>query len=260
MEHPDFLHRDLLGKRVHRMGITTSYGLDVKGVEEAFERGVNYLMWTPARRRLRRLVREVVARDRDRYVLATGPVLGYFPGSLRRTVEVALRESRSEYLDILQMFWAGVMSSLSASMMSEMVRLRDEGKVRAIGVAIHDRKRAARLAAAGPLDFFMLRYNAAHPGAEVDIFPHLPEPRPLITAYTATSWGKLLKPPSSWAGPAATAGDCYRFCLTSPYVDVVLSAPKTVAQLRENLAALERGPLSDEEQSRMRALGRAVHG
>ncbi len=260
MTSPDFSHREVLGKRVHRMGITTSYGLDVRGVEEAFERGVRYLMWTPARRQLRRLVRDVVAKDRDRYVLATGPILGYFRGSLRRTVEVALRESRSDYLDILQMFWAGVMSSLSTAMLDEMAQLRDEGKVRAIGVAIHDRKRAARLATSGPLDFFMLRYNAAHPGAEVDIFPHLPKSRPLITAYTATSWGKLLKPPRGWDGPAATAGDCYRFCLTSPYVDVVLSAPKTVAQMRENLAALELGPLSDEEQTRLRELGRVVHG
>ena len=57
-----------------------------------------------------------------------------------------------------------------------------------------------------------------------------------------------------------TAGDCYRFCLTSPHIDVVLSAPKTAAQVRENLAALEKGPLSDDEMTWMRDLGRAVHG
>ena len=57
-----------------------------------------------------------------------------------------------------------------------------------------------------------------------------------------------------------TAGDCYRFCLTSPHVDVVLSAPKTVEQVRENLAALEKGPLSEDEMTWMRDLGRAVHG
>ncbi len=58
----------------------------------------------------------------------------------------------------------------------------------------------------------------------------------------------------------ATAGDCYRFCLTSPHVDVVLTGPKDVRELRENLAALEKGPLSDEEQRWMRELGRKVHG
>ena len=256
----DFLYRQVLGKRVHRLAVSVSYGLSAAGVREAFDRGVNYLLWSPAKPRLKQVVRDVVAKDRDRFLLASGPVLGYFPGALRRTVEMTLRESQSEYLDILQMFWAGVMSSLRPRMVDELVALRDEGKVRAIGVAIHDRKRAARLAASGPLDYFMLRYNAAHPGAEVDIFPHLPPKKPVIAAYTATSWGQLLKPPRRWEGPAATAADCYRFCLASPYVDVVFTAPKDVDQLRENLAGVEQGPLSEEALGRMRALGRAVHG
>jgi predicted aldo/keto reductase-like oxidoreductase len=57
-----------------------------------------------------------------------------------------------------------------------------------------------------------------------------------------------------------TAGDCYRFCLSSPHVDVVLTGPGSLAQLEENLAALERGPLSSEEQEWMRRFGQAVHG
>jgi aryl-alcohol dehydrogenase-like predicted oxidoreductase len=256
----DFTHRDVLGKRVHRLGISASYGLDEAGVREALERGANYLFWSPAKGFLKTVIRDVVARDRDRYVLATGPMLGYFGGSVRRAAEWALRESRSDYVDILQLFWGGVMSSLAPRVIDELVTLRDEGKVRAIGTAIHDRKRAARLAAEGPLDFFMLRYNAAHPGAEADVFPHLAARRPVIVAYTATSWGKLLRRRRRFDGPAATAGDCYRFCLTSPHVDVVLTAPKDARQHRDNLEAIERGPLSAEEEARMRALGRAVHG
>ncbi len=58
----------------------------------------------------------------------------------------------------------------------------------------------------------------------------------------------------------ATAGDCYRFCLTSPDVDVVLTGPRNVAELRDNLAALDKGPLSPEEMVFMRDFGRAVHG
>ena len=106
----------------------------------------------------------------------------------------------------------------------------------------------------------MIRYNAAHPGAESDVFPHLARRHPAVVAYTATSWRKLLRAPSGWDGPVMTAGDCYRFCLSSPHVDVVLTGPKDVGQLRENLAALERGPLSDDEQRWMREFGRKVHG
>jgi predicted aldo/keto reductase-like oxidoreductase len=57
-----------------------------------------------------------------------------------------------------------------------------------------------------------------------------------------------------------TAGDCYRFCLTSPHIDVVLSGPRDVTELRENLAALEKGPLSAGEMEFLREFGRAVHG
>ena len=57
-----------------------------------------------------------------------------------------------------------------------------------------------------------------------------------------------------------TAGDCYRFCLSNLHVDVVLTGPANAAQLDENLRAIERGPLSDEEASWMRAFGKVVHG
>jgi aryl-alcohol dehydrogenase-like predicted oxidoreductase len=256
----EFVHREILGKKIHRYGISASYGLDEAGVREAIDLGVNYLFWSPVKKYLRTIVKDTVVKDRERFMIATGPILAYFGGSVRRTVEKRLRESGSEYLDVVQVFWAGRMSFLSKSVVAELVRLREEGKARAIGVSIHDRKRAGRLAAEGPLDFFMIRYNAAHPGAEVDIFPRLPAKRPVIAAYTATSWTKLLRPPKGWSGPAATAGDCFRFCLTNPNIDLVVSAPKTAAQMRENLKALDLGPLSDEEMARMRALGKAVHG
>jgi aryl-alcohol dehydrogenase-like predicted oxidoreductase len=256
----DFTHRTLLGKSIHRYGISPSYGLDEAGIREAIELGANYLFWNPMNKGLTNVVKDVVAKDRERFVLATGPILGYLGGSVRRAAERALRKSGSDYLDVFQVFWAGKMSALTKSVVGELVKLREEGKVRRIGVSIHDRKRAARLAAEGPLDFFMIRYNAAHPGAEVDIFPHLPEKKPVIVAYTATCWTKLLRAPKGWSGPAATAGDCFRFCLSNPNVDVVLSAPKTAAQMKENMQAIERGPLSDDEMAHMRALGKAVHG
>jgi len=255
-----FAYRQILGKTVHRYGISASYGLDEAGVREAIGLGANYIFWSPVKKFLRTIIKDTVMKDRDRFLLATGPILGYFAGSVRRAVEKALRASGSDYLDVVQVFYAGKMSFLTRGVIGELAKLRDEGKARAIGVSIHDRKRAAKLAAEGPLDFFMIRYNAAHPGAEVDIFPRLPARKPVIAGYTSTCWGKLLRPPKGWTGPAATAGDCYRFCLTNPNVDLVISAPKTAAQMRENLEALARGPLTGEEMARMRALGKAVHG
>lgn len=255
-----FLYREppALRKRVHRLGLAASFGIDEAGIREALDAGVNYVFLT--RGVLERPVRDAIRRGRERIVVATGPVLGWFPGSIRRAAEKRLRSLGTDYLDVLQLFWLSKMSALSPRNVEELVRLREEGKVRAIGVSIHDRVRAGRLAEDSPLDLLMVRYNAAHPGAEADVFPHLARRRPAVVAYTATSWRKLLRRPRGWDGPVPTAGDCYRFCLTSPHVDVVLSGPATAAQLRENLQALERGPLGPEEVAWMREFGRAVHG
>jgi aryl-alcohol dehydrogenase-like predicted oxidoreductase len=171
-----------------------------------------------------------------------------------------LNTLETDYLDVFQLFWLGRASAWKPSTIDALVSLRESGKVRAVGVSIHDRKRAGKLAEDSPLDMLMIRYNAAHPGAEQDIFPHLAKRNPAIVAYTATRWRGLLKRPKGWDGPVMTAADCYRFCLSNPHVDLVLTGPKTRQQLQENLLNLrEKGPLSEEESRWIGDFGQVVH-
>ena len=258
-----FTHKFIpaFGKRVHRLGLATNYGIDESGVRVAFERGLNYVFATPmAKDLLITPLLQEIKRNRDGLVLASGPTLGYFGGSVRRGAERALRRLQTDYLDVYQLFWLGTTSAWTESTIAELVKLRESGKARAIAVSIHDRVRAGKLAADSPLDALMIRYNAAHPGAERDIFPHCDKRDPVIIAYTATDWRKLLSRPAGWTGPVPTAGDCYRFCLSNPYVDVVLCGPGNQQQLEENLKALEKGPLSDEEMKWMRDFGKIIYG
>ncbi len=257
----DFLVRDVpaLKKTLFRLGLSGSFGLDEAGCREALER-IRYLFWFPSMKGLTPALRDALRRDRERYVVATGPFLGHFPGWVRKAVERRLRELRTDYLDVLQLSWLGKMSAFTRGVQDEAVRLKEEGKVRAIGVTTHDRPRAGRLADDSIVDLLQIRYNAAHPGAEQDVFPHLARRRTALVAYTATSWRKLLKRPRGWTGEVMTAGDCYRWVLASPHVDVVLSGPRTAAELRENLAAVDRGPPAKDELAWMREFGRAVHG
>jgi aryl-alcohol dehydrogenase-like predicted oxidoreductase len=257
----DFKHRDLrgVGKRVFRLGLAANYGIDEAGIRSAFDRGINYVFFTP-RGAMTKPLRDALSKRRDEIVVACGPLLGWFGGSVRRSAERTLTKLGTDYIDVFQLNWLGVTSSWSDSTLTELRHLKESGKVRALGISIHDRERAGKLAADSPLDLLMIRYNAAHPGAERDIFPHLATRQPHIVAYTATSWRKLLKRPSGWDGNVATAGDCYRFCLSSPHVDVVLTGPATTAQLDDNLAALDKGPFTADEDRWMRELGKAVHG
>jgi aryl-alcohol dehydrogenase-like predicted oxidoreductase len=190
---------------------------------------------------------------------------------VRRGVEKALRVLGTDYLDVYQLGWLGRMSRLTEGIQEAIRKLKDEGKIKAVGTSIHDRPRAGRLAHDSVLDAFMLRYNAKHPGAEQDVFPHLEARKPIVIAYTATSWRQLLRPIKGlemppWPGgaqvgetpPPLTAGLCYRFCLTGPHVHVALSGPRDRSQLDENLDALEAGPLSPDEEAWVREYGRRV--
>jgi aryl-alcohol dehydrogenase-like predicted oxidoreductase len=261
MSQHDFLVREVprFGRPLFRLGLSGSFGLGEKGCREALER-IQYVFWSPRMKGLTPALREALARDRGRYIVATGPLIGFFPGALRTTVERARRILDTDVIDVLQLFWLGKMSAFTGAVQREMAALRDSGKVRWLCVSTHDRPRAGRLAADSILDALMIRYNAAHPGAEREIFPHLAARRPAVISYTATAWRKLLSAPKGWTGRVPTAGDCYRFCLSSPHIDVALTGPSTIGQLRENLAAVERGPLSAEEDAWMRAIGRAVRG
>ena len=79
--------------------------------------------------------------------------------------------------------------------------------MRRLGVTSHQRPLAATMAASGLLDCVMVRYNAAHRGAERDVFPVTTARGLPVIAYTATRWGALLRPtpddPPDFAPPAS---------------------------------------------------------
>jgi aryl-alcohol dehydrogenase-like predicted oxidoreductase len=52
---------------------------------------------------------------------------------------------------------------------------------------------------------------------------------------------------------------CYRFVLSNPHVDVCMTAPSNPRQLEQNLAALRRGPLPEDDMQFMREFGDCVH-
>ena len=248
-----------IGKRLFRLGLSGSFHLEERACREALER-IEYVFWSPRMKALTPALRDALARHRERYAVTAGPMIGIFPGAVRRAAENALRILGTDYVDVLHLYWLGRMSAFTGAVQEEMCRLREEGKARALGVSIHDRPRAGRLAADSILDLLMVRYNAAHPGAEREIFPYLSRRHPTVVAYTATDWRRLLRRPRGWNGSVPTAADCYRFCLSSPHVDIVLTGPRTAAELRENLAAVDAGPLPAGEMAFLREFGKAVRG
>lgn len=151
----DFLQRALPGvnKPVHRLGLALNYGIDAAGVEAAAERGLNYFYVSAARTgAVRPAVRRLLQKDRERFVVAAGPSMGWFGFSVRRGLEKWLRELGTDYLDVLQLPWVGVGSALTGGTLEALLALKAEGKARAIGLSTHDRPRAGKLVEQSPFD------------------------------------------------------------------------------------------------------------
>ena len=111
------------------------------------------------------------------------------------------------------------------------------------------------------LDVMMVRYNAAHRGAEKEIFPYVEKHNTGIISFTATRWRYLLRRPKRWPkdGNIPTAGQCYRFVLSNPHVNICMMALSNEKQFVSNLKEISEGPLSQEEMDFMLKFGDAVY-
>jgi aryl-alcohol dehydrogenase-like predicted oxidoreductase len=263
-----FSHLPKIEKRVFRMGIAGNYGIDSADIGWAAEQGANYWVYGASFKRVTDGIREVIREGREKHVVA---FLGWGISGwqVRRNVEKALRRLDTDYLDVFKLGWLGRMSAYRRGIVETLLQLKEEGKIRAIGTSIHDRQRAGRLALDSEIDLFMIRYNAKHPGAEEDIFPHLAKRNPAVVSYTALAWGQLIKPLKGvemppWPGgeeldvPPLTPELCYRFVLSNPHVHLVLTGPKNREQLKGNLRAMQQGVLSREELDWVGQYGKLV--
>jgi len=251
------------GLKAGRLGLGTAYGLGAKEILWAVDQGINYVFWGSARRgNVVKAVRSLGPARRDHIIIATA-TYGYRfipkPWVVRLNLEIALRRLRTDYLDIFQLGWLG--SEPPEEIVDLLLNLKEKGLIRHLGISSHDRKLAASLLQSSPFEVFMIRYNAAHRGAEREFFPFVEPSKQAVISYTATRWGHLLRPPPGWPEkrPTPRAVDCYRFVLSQPKVTLCLTGAKNIRQLKENLRALELGPMSEEELSWMREFGDLVH-
>ncbi len=250
-----------IGLKAGPLGVAASYGAPAEAFEEAFEKGCNYFYLGSGRRRagMKRAIRNICARGkRDKLIVAIHtysrigmPTECFFQNTLRSL--------NIEQADVLIL---GAHNSRPSKMLlNRAFKMKEKGLFRFLGMSGHNRSLFPKMAEQGLFDLFHIRYNAAHRGAEEDSFPFLTgEGRPGIVTYTATRWGQLLKPKKMPPGePPLTAGDCYRFVLSNPTVDVCLCGPKNIDQMRAALSALELGPLGDEEMGRVKMIGDHLH-
>ncbi|MBW2523224.1 MAG: aldo/keto reductase [Deltaproteobacteria bacterium] len=244
---------------VSRLGLGASYGVSRRACHQAFDAGVNYWFWGSTRTRGMALaIRDLAPGHRDELVV----VLQCYPrfaSWLRRSIDKGLDTLGLDYADVMLLGWHD--RHPSRKLLDAALVERDRGRFRYLAISSHQRPLFRSYLDDGLYDIFHLRYNAAHPGAEQDVFPFLPaEGRPGIVAFTCTRWGHLLDPKKMPRGEAPlSAADCYRFVLADPNVDVAICGPATDEQMTHALSALRSARPDEDELARMRAIGHHVH-
>ena len=219
----EFLEERELGRtgmQTSRLGIGSTFGAPASAIEEAFERGINYLYWGTVRQpEFARAMVKLSRPHRDELIL-TIQSYSNDPDSIEGEVEEALKSAGLEYFDFLLLGNRGEVPGDAYVDVFE--RLRERGKVRFMSLSSHNR-------------------------------PMLPK---LLAAYTATRWRHLLDAGKMPPGEKPLrARDCYRYSLSHPAIDMVLCGPASAEQMREALLALERGPLEAHERERIERIG-----
>jgi len=232
-------------------------------VVAAFDAGLNFFfvsadmhwpLYEPVREGIRRLLARGKA-VRDELVVAavsyvTQPEFCYAPFE-----EVLDELPGLGHLDV------GVIGgSYASDFMTRLAQYeRRPAGMRSIGASFHQREAAATAVAHELVDIAFVRYNAAHAGAELDLFPRVPAERRVklfnfksVSGYVPPArLDELGLPAGKWRPEPQ---DHYRFALRRPELDGVLCALDAVPQISALSDLLAGPPLTEDEAEYLKTL------
>jgi aryl-alcohol dehydrogenase-like predicted oxidoreductase len=206
------------------------------------------------------------------------------PKELSLSLEQSLRSLNTDYIDLYQLH--GVQAEeyphVVNNLVPELLRLRDQGKIRFIGITerfetdtIHVMLQLASCDACW--DSLMVGFNLLNPSARWTVFPssrqHGMGILNMFTVRHALINQENLRPvlkrlvdrgqvdvgEVDLENPLGFLFDevenlpeaAYRYCLHDPDLHVVLSGTGSITHLEENIRSAEKGPLSQEAVDRL---------
>ena len=260
-----------------------------KLLNAVLDQGINFIDTSIDYGRSEELIGKFVAHRRDEYVLASkcgcvpGGVMGHehvhTAENIRKGVEHSLRTLRTDHLDLVQFHRSLTREQFEADgALAEALALRDEGKVRFVGVSAILPTLDEQIEM-GVFDTFQIPYSALQRDHEQ-----------VIARASAAGYGIVIRggvargTPEDWQNRSyymlsnETMRDRWeraklddlldgmsrtsfmlRFTLSNPDLDTTIVGTSSVEHLRENLAAAAEGPLPDdllsEAKNRLAAAG-----
>jgi methylglyoxal reductase len=124
--------------------------------------------------------------DRQLYKLLT-------PESIRLEIEESLKRLKTDYIDVYMTHWQSVEPyyTPTAEVVEELNRLKEEGKIKAIGAANVTEKHVREYVAAGGLDIVQGKYSVLDRAVENDLIPVCIENQITLQAYSPLEQGLL---------------------------------------------------------------------
>jgi hypothetical protein len=247
-------------------------------ISEAYDAGINFFflsadMHWPLYQASRRGLRDLLRRGRgvrDRVVVAVVSYVGQPEFCHVPFLEVVDAVPGLGAIDVTVVGGVYAPDFLVRLAQYRKHRLPDGGPhhlpgVKGTAATFHDRVTALAAVNHRLVDLAFCRYNADHPGAEEDLFPHLGRARgTLLFNFNSTRgyvgqtrWKGLALPGNQWR-PAIT--DYYRFALRQPRIDGLLCGLESRRELEALGAALAAGGVTDEEAAYMRDLADLAAG
>ncbi|MNW27178.1 General stress protein 69 [compost metagenome] len=166
-------------------GLQDETGRDI--VRTALSQGIDFLdtAYIYGPERSEELIGEVLKEQggRDRVVIATKgahkPVeedmaIDNSPAFLRQSVEESLRRLQTDYIDLYYIHFPDEHTPKDEAV-GELKRLKDEGKIRAIGVSNFSIEQLREANKDGHVDVLQSHYNLLHRDAEQDVLPYTRE-------------------------------------------------------------------------------------
>ncbi|MGW8161789.1 MAG: aldo/keto reductase [Desulfobulbales bacterium] len=187
----------------------------IKAIHAALDAGVSLIDTAPVYGwgRSEEVVGKAIKGRRDKVVLATkcglwwhderGPLFfeleGYTvrrllrPDAIRRELENSLQRLGTDYIDLYQTHWQTTEPDKDpiADTMECLIRLKEEGKIKAIGASNADIDQIQQYQAAGVLDAIQPKYSMLDRQIEQDILPYCAEHNISTLVYSPLEQGLL---------------------------------------------------------------------
>jgi methylglyoxal reductase len=112
------------------------------------------------------------------------------PESIRYEIEKSLRRLNTDYIDLYQTHWQDPTTPISATMQT-LLQLKQEGKIRVIGVSNCTFDQLRQYCALGPIGSVQEKYNMLHRAVEADLGPFCAQEEIALLAYTPLANGLL---------------------------------------------------------------------